>query len=48
MFIRDRVKITAVAIVTLNAGALLLSWLVLMIPAMIIARISPASTMRYE
>lgn len=42
------VKITAVAIVTLNAGALLLSWLVLMIPAMIIARISPASTMRYE
>lgn len=31
-----------------NVGAIVLSWIVLMIPAMIVARISPASTMRYE
>lgn len=42
------VRLTALTVVALNAGALLLSWLVLMLPAMIVARISPASTMRYE
>ncbi len=42
------VKISVSAILMLNCGALLLSWLVLMLPAMIISRISPASTMRYE
>lgn len=42
------VRFSLAAIIGLNAGALLLSWLVLMLPAMIIARISPAATMRYE
>lgn len=32
----------------LNLAVLALSWLVLMLPAMIIARISPATTIRYE
>jgi lipoprotein-releasing system permease protein len=36
------------SIVVINLGALALSWLVLMLPAMIVARISPATTMRYE
>lgn len=31
-----------------NLGALAVSWLVLMVPAMTVAKISPASTMRYE
>lgn len=31
-----------------NAGALAVSWLVLMLPAMTVAKISPATTMRYE
>lgn len=35
-------------ILLLNAGVLAVSWLVLMLPALIIARISPATTMRYE
>lgn len=42
------VSFSPVAFLALNAGALLLSWLVLLLPAMIIARISPAATMRYE
>lgn len=42
------VRFSLAAIAGLNIGALLLSWLVLMLPAMIIARISPATTMRYE
>jgi lipoprotein-releasing system permease protein len=36
------------SILIINLGALALSWLVLMLPAMIVARISPATTMRYE
>lgn len=36
------------AIIGINVGALALSWLVLMLPAMIVARISPSTTMRYE
>lgn len=32
----------------LNVGALGVSWLVLLLPAMLVARISPATTMRYE
>lgn len=32
----------------LNGAVLLFSWFILMLPALIIARISPASTMRYE
>lgn len=31
-----------------NLGALAVSWLVLMVPAMTVAKISPATTMRYE
>ena len=31
-----------------NIGAVAVSWLVLIVPSMIISRISPASTMRYE
>lgn len=42
------VRLTLGAVLGLNLGALLLSWLVLLLPAMIVARISPASTMRYE
>ncbi|MCM1311198.1 MAG: FtsX-like permease family protein [Bacteroides sp.] len=36
------------AILWLNIGALAVSWVVLMLPAMIISRISPATTLRYE
>ena len=32
----------------INLGALILSWLILILPAITIARISPAQTMRYE
>lgn len=42
------VEISVVGIVALNVGALALSWLVLMLPALMIAKISPATTMRYE
>lgn len=35
-------------VVILNVAVVALSWLVLMLPAIIIARISPATTMRYE
>lgn len=35
-------------VLLLNAGVLAVSWLVLMLPALIISRISPATTMRYE
>lgn len=36
------------AALLLNGATLLLSWIILMLPALIIARISPAATMRYE
>lgn len=42
------VSLTWWALLGVNLGALLLSWLVLMLPALTIARISPAQTMRYE
>lgn len=42
------VMLSVAALLALNVGALVLSWLVLMLPAIIISRISPASTMRYE
>ncbi|MDE6513804.1 MAG: hypothetical protein K2L05_06440 [Muribaculaceae bacterium] len=42
------VRLTLGSVVWLNAGVLALSWLVLMLPAIIISRISPATTMRYE
>lgn len=42
------VELPLTAALALNAGVLLLSWIVLILPALIIARISPASTMRYE
>ncbi len=32
----------------LNTGAIIISWLVLILPSMIVSRISPASTIRYE
>lgn len=32
----------------LNIGAVMVSWLVLVLPAMIVSRISPATTIRYE
>ncbi len=34
--------------VGVNLGALAVSWLVLMLPAMVVSKISPAATMRYE
>ncbi|MDE7389078.1 MAG: hypothetical protein K2M97_07505 [Muribaculaceae bacterium] len=42
------VELPITAALALNAGTLLLSWIVLILPALIIARISPAATMRYE
>lgn len=42
------VKFSLAALVWLNVGALAVSWVVLMLPAMITARISPATTMRCE
>lgn len=42
------VNISLWAVVALNVGVIVVSWVVLMLPAMIISRISPASTMRYE
>lgn len=42
------VEFSLAGILILNAAALLLSWLVLLLPAMIVARISPSATMRYE
>lgn len=42
------VTFSPIAIIALNAGALALSWLVLLLPAIIIARVSPATTMRYD
>lgn len=42
------VQLTAAGLTWLNIGVLALSWLVLMLPAIIISRISPATTMRYE
>lgn len=37
-----------IGFLALNLGVAAMSWLVLMLPAIIIARISPATTMRYE
>ncbi|MBE6304899.1 MAG: ABC transporter permease [Bacteroidales bacterium] len=42
------VRFSFVGVLMLNAGAAVLSWLVLMLPAAVISRISPATTMRYE
>lgn len=42
------VRISWLAVAAINLGALAVSWLVLMLPAAIISRISPATTMRYE
>ncbi len=42
------VRFSLAGVLLLNVGALVLSWLVLMLPAFMIARVSPASTMRYE
>ena len=42
------VSLTPGWFIGVNIGALAVSWLVLMLPAMTIARISPATTMRYE
>lgn len=42
------VQFSLPAIIVLNIATIALSWVVLMLPAMIIARISPATTMRYE
>lgn len=42
------VNLTIGWFIGVNLGALAVSWLVLMLPAMTIARISPATTMRYE
>lgn len=42
------VSINAGAVILLNLGALLLSWLIFILPALIVSRISPATTMRYE
>ncbi|MDE6818234.1 MAG: FtsX-like permease family protein, partial [Muribaculaceae bacterium] len=42
------VRLTWGCVIGLNVGVVGLSWLVLMLPAIIISRISPATTMRYE
>lgn len=42
------VSLSWAALLWLNLGAVVVSWLVLMLPAAIVARISPATTMRYE
>lgn len=42
------VSLSPAALLWLNLGVIAVSWLVLMLPAAIVARISPASTMRYE
>ena len=42
------VRLTAGWFVGVNMGALAVSWFVLMVPAMTVAKISPATTMRYE
>ena len=42
------VRLTWGCVIGLNVGVIGLSWLVLMLPAIIISRISPATTMRYE
>lgn len=42
------VRLTFGAFIALNCGALIISWLVLTLPALLIARISPATTLRYE
>lgn len=34
--------------ILLNVGAVLVAWLVLILPAMVVSRISPATTIRYE
>ncbi len=42
------VRLTLWSVVALNLGVLAISWLILILPSLIVARISPASTMRYE
>lgn len=42
------VEPSLIAFIAINAGVILFSWLVLMLPAMAVAHISPATTMRYN
>lgn len=42
------VSLSAMWFLGINLGSLIISWLVLILPAITIARISPAQTMRYE
>ena len=42
------VQLSWVGILAINIGVVALSWIVLMLPTLIIARISPAATIRYE
>lgn len=42
------VQLTFGWFIGVNLGAIAVSWLVLMVPAMTVAKISPATTMRYE
>lgn len=42
------VRLNIWSVLALNLGVILVSWLILILPGMIVARISPATTMRYE
>ena len=42
------VNLSLIHWIIVNAGAVIIGWIVLAVPSMIINRISPASTMRYE
>lgn len=42
------VRLNLLSILALNLGVLIISWLILILPGLIVARISPAATMRYD
>lgn len=42
------VRLTLPSVIALNLGVLIISWLILILPGLIVARISPATTMRYD
>lgn len=42
------VRLTVWSIIALNLAVIIVSWLILILPSLIVARISPATTMRYE
>ncbi len=42
------IRLTLLSVIALNLGVLIISWLILILPGLIVARISPATTMRYD